>query len=171
MVTEEQIQKAKHIPLDALGDDAVFVDGAGPGSDASPSAGGDGWSPSAYEDPALEGEMPEKSLEEKQHEWRGLLKGVFGATGKTLDIVKAPVTLEDAEAQQLAEVWGDVLGHYYNLQDGTRKGDIAKAVAETTVIAGSKLKQIKAAKNERDTAHDYGGTGQAGRGQDVPNGT
>lgn len=148
-LTEDHITKAQNTPLDAT-ENPVFTDGGHPSPEVAPAApaSGDGWTPSAFDDPALEEADPNKPLSEKQREWTGLLIGVFKASATTLDIVGSPVTLDESEAEQLAECWGDVLGHYQDLQDGTRKGDIAKAVAETSIITGSKLKQLKAQRNE-----------------------
>lgn len=148
-ISAEMIERAQNVPLEAL-DNPTFTDGGQPSPEAAPAApaSGDGWAPSAYEDPALDGADPNKSLQEKQREWRGLLLGVFRATSTSLKIVDAPVGFDDSEVEQLAECWGDVLGHYQDLTDGTRKGDVAKAIAETSIIGGSKLKELKAQRDE-----------------------
>lgn len=164
-IDQETLSKARGIPLEATGEGAQFVDApAREGGEASAdTAGGHGGSlaPPAHEDPALDG-APQQSLEEKQREWRGVMLGVLKATSTTLDIIDAPVDLTSAEAEQLAEAWGDALGHFYEIRDGTKKGDVAKAVAETTVIGTAKLKQI------RDAKDNHNDTGEAGGGEDVP---
>jgi len=160
-IDQETLSKARGIPLEATGEGAQFVDaharaeGDGAGADPPKSL-----SPGAAEDPALDG-APDQTLEEKQREWRGVMLGVLKATSTTLDIIDAPVDLTSAEAEQLAEAWGDALGHFYEIRDGTKKGDVAKAVAETTVIGTAKLKQIRDAKDNHDDI------GEAGGGEDV----
>jgi len=142
---QEKLDRAAQISLQGE-EDPSFV--------APPEKSPGGVSPSPGEDPALEG-RGERPLEQRQEDWRGLALGVFSATGTTMEIFDVGATLTDAEVQQLASAWGDCLGHFYDIKDGSKKGDIADAASTSVMIGAKKLKQIKAKKEtELDSGID-----------------
>lgn len=92
---------------------------------------------------------PEKafSWDDQTRESRRFCTGVFGAAAGTCDLLDVPVSLTDAEVQELGEIWGNVLRHFVEIQQGEMKADAARAMGETSIIMRKKVAEMQEARN------------------------
>jgi hypothetical protein len=100
----------------------------------------------------------------------GLATAAVSAVPPTLRILDvADVRLTDTETRQLGEAYGKVLRWYFEITEGTKKGDHLKAGAVTVEILQKKLEEIErnqSTRSETDGSSDHVGSGTNGKRED-----
>lgn len=127
--------------------------------------------PAASPDPSVGGPASRPPTDDRRtKECVGLATAAVSAVPPTLRILDvADVRLTDTETRQLGEAYGKVLRWYFEITEGTKKGDHLKAGAVTVEILQKKLEEIErnqSTRNETDGSSDNVGGRANGKRED-----
>lgn len=109
-------------------------------------ASGEGSTPRTHND-QLRREVEAFDWDDQTREARRLCTALWGLAASTCDILDAPLTITDAEVEELGEAWGDGLRHFVTVKKGELKGDVMKALGETVIVGRQKANQIQRRKD------------------------